>query len=68
MWASIISVVLMVVEWWLKKQKDNAAALAAFYKFVHSANVNYLDGVVAGRTWRRQAGELAAELDKRGAP
>lgn len=65
---TIVTVVFQLIEWWLKRQSDNAQALSDFYKFVHTVNVNYMDGVAAGKAWRDQAKALADELDRRAKP
>lgn len=65
MLGTIITIVLQLVEMWLKHQSNNDQALSDFYKFVHTVNVNYLDSVAAGKAWRDQAKTLADELDRR---
>jgi hypothetical protein len=67
MWGTILQVVLLAAEYFLKRASASAETMAAFYKFVHSANQNCLNSVAAGKAWRDQAGDLAAELDRRAA-
>jgi len=63
MWKSIIDVVLLFLQWWFKKQMNDAESMELFYKFVHTVNNNYLNSNVADQLWKKQAEELKKILD-----
>lgn len=65
--AGIINLVLVGLEWWLKRQLNNAEALKQFYAFVHSMDGKTLPTVKLGQSYREQVKRLQELAKKEGA-